>query len=72
LALPQSANVARAEEEDAREIILRIPPSRRLQNQLVEQALNDPRINLSGQSKSNTTETMGSAFIHFIGRTIHP
>lgn len=43
----RDVTLARAEEEDAREIVLRIPRSPRLQSQLIEQASDDLRINLS-------------------------
>lgn len=43
----RDVTLARAEEEDAREIVLRIPRSPRLQSQLIEEASGDHQIRLS-------------------------
>ena len=43
----RDVTLARAEEEDAREIVLRIPRSPRLQSQLVDEASGDHPIRLS-------------------------
>ena len=43
----RDVTLARAEEEDAREIVMRIPRSPRLQSQLIEEVSRQSRINLS-------------------------
>jgi hypothetical protein len=43
----RDVTLARAEEEAAREIVLRIPRSQRLQSQLIEEVSGDHQINLS-------------------------
>ena len=47
----RDVTLARAEEEDAREIVLRIPRSPRLQSQLIEEASGDAQINLLAQAQ---------------------
>ncbi len=47
----RDVTLARAEEEAAREIVLRIPRSQRLQSQLIEEASGDHQINLLAQAQ---------------------
>ena len=47
----RDVTLARAEEEDAREIVLRIPRSPRLQSQLIEEVSGDSQINLLAQAQ---------------------
>ena len=47
----RDVTLARAEEEAAREIVLRIPRSQRLQSQLIEEASGDHQINLFAQAQ---------------------
>ena len=49
----RDVTLARSEEETAREIVLRIPRSQRLQNQLIEEASGDHQLNLFDQAQSS-------------------